>query len=316
MQGPEEITTIEVEVNGQCVECGYERTGLASGSPCPECGYTGILSCPHEGLLRTSDRAWLKRTYWASRSMRWGAYAAGSVFLTLFVMGVLGLFFFVVGYQPQIEWSFDVLDYFMLLSPVGVLVYMVSWWPLTQPPPGTVHGMRSGRGARWTALLLVAGIIVVNSVRPSWFGHVVGAMVIEVALDTLFFAHILCAARYFRRLEWRSQGWTVQRAVRYQGVISIAVWFYAISLAIDLGCPAKSILRPTPGQPIMLYEAPIAPVGLFVLPIAWGNWFFGIAGVPAKLKAELEANRANPPAPNVAPNAGSDAAPGSSAGTA
>ncbi len=203
------------------------------------------------------------------------------------------------------------------LIPLGVLVYLVSWWLLTQAPKEDRLEMRNGRDALWTGLLFVVlNVVSMSGFGPRWLLHKWGVVAIEVSIDTLAYAHIIYAARFFRRLEWRTQGWVIQRANRYQGTINVATILFAIALVFDLGCPAMSFFRWYPRPTGLHVAASIAPVGILALSIAWGYWFFGVADVPAKLKAELEANRANPPAPNVAPNAGSDAAPGSSAGTA
>jgi len=109
-----------------CIDCGYDRTGLAEGAPCPECG-AEALDVEHE-FVAWSDR--VVRSYWPAAAL------LGIAMLVLLSPGWI---------RNEVRWLLDAHAGVVLPTFILILVVIVLAWEwksrrlLDGPPQLTVR---------------------------------------------------------------------------------------------------------------------------------------------------------------------------------
>lgn len=292
-------TPIEAEDHApRCGVCGYPRTGLPAGSPCPECGTLDMAAGPPRairalGAARTpAERSWLVSVGLGLALLIVASFFALQSELYLSLGGLTVVAINAPG--PKLAGAALILREIGNPGPNGVmgtlaaLGQLLAVWLITEPPTLRGNATEPARAlrtwTRWTAIVtfgglfgvLVSGYQLPNAFGWGWWGlpSVVCALVfVELPANVLLYAYL---SRLSRRFDPSAEP---------RGLFGLAAASVLIGLACAGGATVSLFRAAWEDRPVEFWRGVQAAYGVLAMAagmVMWAGaarllWHVGVA---------------------------------------
>ncbi len=147
-------STIPLDHDATCANCGYSLRGLATGGQCPECGFT-VQASLRKDHLADAPAPWRRRLRGGSVTLWLGITAI--VPLNLPPVAVL----LVAATLPSLAWARAGLALAVTLNTALMLAIVAGLWLLTSPQPGRAEPAADWRWRVAARAALLLGTVLV-----------------------------------------------------------------------------------------------------------------------------------------------------------